>query len=109
MALEHAQPGEIVDIQPLGRKLAASHTSVLIKTKTLEVIRLVVPAGEEIHDHRVAGEVTVQCLEGRVTFSIDGTPRDLCANQLVFLHGGQTHSIRGLEDSSLLVTISLHH
>ena len=69
---------------------------------------MIVPAGKEIHEHKVAGQVLVQCLEGRIAFSIDDKPRDLCAGQMVYLKGGQSHSIRGLEDSSLLVTINLH-
>jgi quercetin dioxygenase-like cupin family protein len=108
MALEHAHSGEVIDIQPLGSLLAGARTAVLVKTNAIEVLRLIVPPGKEIHSHKVAGEATVQCLEGRVAFTVDGIPRDLAAGQLLFLHGGQVHGIRGLEGSSLLVTICLH-
>ena len=41
MAIPHAQPGEVIDIRPLGARLKESVTSTLIKTETLEVLRLV--------------------------------------------------------------------
>ena len=109
MSLEHAQPGEVIDIRPLGNLLFGSRTAVLIKTKTLEVMRLIVPAGKEIHGHKVAGELTVQCLEGRVEIDMGDEPRDLSAGQMLYLQSNQVHSVRGLEDSSLLLTIHLHH
>ncbi len=70
MAIPHAKPGQSVDIRPLGEKLKVSVTTTLVKTKKLEVIRLVLPAGKEIPPHHVGGEITVQCLEGAVSFSV---------------------------------------
>ncbi len=107
MAVPHAKPGEAVDVRPLGPALAHSKTATLIKTDSLEVIRLVLPAGKEIPPHQVAGEITVQCLEGRVAFTAGGATRDLTAGQLLYLAGNEPHALRGLEDASLLVTILL--
>ena len=72
MALRHAQPGETIDIRPLGAAVGSSQTTTLVKTSTLEVIRLVLPAGKKIPEHRAAGEITVQCLEGEVDFTAGG-------------------------------------
>ena len=38
----------------------------VLKTKTAEVVRLIVPKGKEIPPHRAPGELLVQCLQGRV-------------------------------------------
>ncbi len=108
MALPHAKSGEVIDIRPLGEGLTRSLTTTLVKTDRLEVIRLVVPADKEIPPHQVAGEITVQCLEGRVAFTAGGTTRDLAAGQMLYLAGNVPHSLRGLEDASVLVTILLH-
>lgn len=105
MAIPHAAPGQTIDVRPLGPALAGTKTSALLKTDALEVIRLVVPAGKQIPSHKVPGEITVQCLEGRVAFTALGETRELEAGQLLYLPGGADHALEGLEDASVLVTI----
>jgi quercetin dioxygenase-like cupin family protein len=107
MAIHHAAPTEIVDVRALGAKLQESKTAVLVKTEMLEVIRIVIPAGKKLPPHRVEGEITVQCLEGRVAFDADGVERELRQGEMLYLAGGATHALRGIEDSSVLVTILL--
>jgi quercetin dioxygenase-like cupin family protein len=107
MALPHATSGQIIDIRPLGDKLKQSLTTTLVKTDKLEIIRLVLPAGKEVPQHQVAGEITVQCLEGMVGFSVQGQTKVLQAGQLLYLSGTELHGLRGIEDSSVLVTILL--
>ena len=109
MAIQHAAPGEIVDVRPLAERLAATVTRTLIKTEQLEVIRLVIPAGKEIPPHKVAGPITVQCLEGRIEFEAGGKRQAMSAGDLLFLPGGERHSLTGVKDSSVLVTIQLVH
>jgi len=107
MAIPHAAPGQIVSVRPLGDALSQSVTTTVIKTEHLEVIRLVVPAGKEIPPHQVAGEITVQCLEGEVEFRSGGQSQALAAGHLLYLRGNETHALRGIQDSSVLVTIQL--
>jgi quercetin dioxygenase-like cupin family protein len=107
MAIAHAAPAETIDIQPLGAKLATSRTTTLVKTPTLEVIRMVVRAGERHSKHHVPGEITVQCLEGRIIFGVEDAPHELKAGQMLYLAGGQSHYVQGIEDSSVLLTILL--
>jgi quercetin dioxygenase-like cupin family protein len=107
MAIPHAQSGEVVDVRPLGPALAAAQTTTLVKSKTLEVLRLVVPAGKEIPSHEVPGEVTLLCLEGVVGIPVGGDTRVLEAGQLLYLAGRESHAVRGIQDASVLVTILL--
>jgi quercetin dioxygenase-like cupin family protein len=108
MAIPHAKSGEVVDVRPLGSGLADAQTTTLVKTPTLEVIRLVLPAGKEIcHQHSVPGEVLVQCLEGTLTVEVDGSPRPLETGQMLYLVGGVTHAIRATDGASALLTILL--
>ncbi|MBX3414795.1 MAG: cupin domain-containing protein [Pirellulales bacterium] len=107
MAIPHARPGEVIDVRPLGPGLTNAQTHTLIKTDTLEVIRIVMAAGKTLPSHAVAGEITVQCLEGRVEFYIDETKRELTAGSMLYLPGSSTHRLHALEDSSVLVTILL--
>jgi quercetin dioxygenase-like cupin family protein len=69
------------------------------------VIRLVVPAGKVIPEHRATGVITVHCLEGVVDFSAGGVTRRLGTGQLLHPTAGTPHSLRGVEDASVLVTI----
>jgi len=108
MAMPHAKSGEVIDLWPFGAALAHAVTSTLVKTDRLEVIRLVVPAGKELPHHQVAGEITVQCLEGRVAFTAGATVREMQAGQMLYLAGNEPHSLRGIEDASVLLTILLH-
>src|SRR5207248_11622994 len=105
MAVPHAKPGEVVDVRPLGSQLASAQTQTLVRAEQVEVIRLVVPAGKEIPEHKAKGEVVVQCLEGRVAFTAYGKTQTLEAGHLLYLPTGEPHSVKGVEDASLLVTV----
>jgi quercetin dioxygenase-like cupin family protein len=107
MAITHAKPGEIVDVRPLGAALSDTSTWTIVKTETLEVIRIVLPAGKQLPPHKVPGEITVHCLEGRVEFRVGESKRELTAGKFLFLEGGSEHSLHAGENSSLLVTILL--
>ena len=77
MAIPHAKPGELVDVRPLGTSLASAQTHTLVRADQVEVIRLVVPAGKEIEEHKAKGEIVVQCLEGKVAFTAFGKTHNL--------------------------------
>lgn len=107
MAMSHANSGEALDIRPLGAKLAASQTLALFKSKNLEVIRLVLPAGKGMPMHAVAGDITMHCIEGSIALVVDGQSKVLDAGQLMYLSGGVPHSLTAVVDASVLVTIAL--
>ena len=85
MAIPHASSGEPVDVRPLGAALADTRNSALFKGRDLEVMRLVVPVGKPVPVHEVPGEVTLQCLEGRIDVVVDGRHRTLAAGDLLYL------------------------
>ena len=107
MALPHAQPGEVVDVRPLGPALASAQTATLLRAERVEVRRLVVPAGKEIAEHKAKGEIVVQCLEGRVAYTAFGKTHKLEVGKLLYLPTGEPHSVKGIENASLLLTILL--
>src|SRR5436305_1637700 len=72
MAIPHAQPGEVIDVRPLGAGLATAKTSTLLKTEKVEIIRLVMGAGKTLAEHKARGEIIVHCLEGRLAFTALG-------------------------------------
>ncbi len=105
MAVHHAKPGEVVDVRPLGSALASAQTKTLVRAEQVEVIRLIVPAGKEIEEHKAKGEIVVQCLEGCVAFTVFGKTQNLEARKLLYLPMGEPHSVKGIENASLLLTI----
>ena len=107
MAIPHARSGQIVDILSADGTLPSAKSFALFKSDQLEVMRVVLPAGKAFPPHRVAGEITVQCLDGRIDLSVDGVSQVLSAGQLMYLEGGVLHGLVGIEDASALVTIVL--
>lgn len=107
MALQHAKPGEIVSLRPLGKKIKETKTTALVKSEYFETIRLIVPAGTEIPPHEVPGNIMLHCLEGCVSLGLTDSTITLSAGEWVYLAGGDMHSLRGIEDSSILLTILL--
>lgn len=107
MAIHHAQPGEIIDVRPLGTGLTTTKTSTLVKTDKFEIIRLVMVAGKALAEHKAPGAITVHCLEGRIALTAIGQTRELTAGELVFLSAGEPHMVKCFEDASFLLTIML--
>jgi len=106
MSIPHLKSGEATELT-LGTALKTTKTTTLVKTSDLEIIRLIVQAGKEIPRHKAPGEITVQCLEGRVAFTAGGETQELTPGRLLYLAAAEPHSVKGIEDSSLLVTIVL--
>lgn len=107
MAIPHAQPGEVIDVRPLADRLPETITHTLLKTENVEVLRLVLPAGKKLAEHKAPGEITVHCLEGQVHFTAPNGTQTLQAGQMLFLNAADLHAVEAIQDSSLLVTILL--
>ena len=102
---QHAYAGMPIDLRPVGESLAEATTVPLVKEETFEAIRMVVRKGHEIPDHQVGGAITIYCLDGRIAFTARGQTHDLKAGHWLFLLGNEPHTLLGIEDSSLLLTI----
>jgi quercetin dioxygenase-like cupin family protein len=106
MAIPHAGPGLPIDLRPAGESRTEARSIALAKTNEFEVIRLVLPQGHEVcHEHQVDGPVTIQCLEGRATLTVEGTTHDLAAGRWLYLPARVPHTLRGVENSLVLLTI----
>ena len=107
MALPHARSGQVVSILPLGAQLAHGNTSAILKATQLEVIRVVLQAGQALPQHETTGEITLQCLEGAVALQMLGTTHLLRAGDFVHLPAGTPHALQAQEDTSLLLTVCI--
>lgn len=107
MAITHLLSGELIGVLPLGEQLPDGKTVALFKAEDLEVIRLVLLAGKSLPPHKVPGEITIQCIEGKIDVTAEGKSHVLGPGQLLFLSGGLVHGVVAIENSSALVTIAL--
>ena len=103
MALHHATSGEVIRLQ------ASDGTIALAKTPSFETIHLVVKAGESIPVHKVAGAMTLYCIQGAVTIELGGKEAQMGMGHWLYLDPGVPHALRGEVDSTLLLTILFDH
>ncbi|MGZ3235923.1 MAG: hypothetical protein ACXU8A_00940 [Burkholderiaceae bacterium] len=109
MAMSHLSSGEITSVLPLGDKLAQTPTTAFFKDANLEVMRMNLPAGKHVPVHAVDGPITVQCIEGEVSFDMGNTHKIVQAGDLLYLAAGVPYELLSLKNSSLLVTMALPH
>jgi quercetin dioxygenase-like cupin family protein len=103
MALEHFAP-----LQPISLvSLHGQKTRTLFRSAQLELIHLHVPAGRSIGEHRVQGEVLLQCLSGQLILSSADRILTLAEGELVQLPPGQDHSVQAEKESEALLLIVL--
>jgi len=107
MGLPHLQPGEVINLHNCAERFPEHKTFAVVKTEHLEVLRFVIEAGKTIPAHQVPGEITVQCLYGELTFSIEDESKVLKPGDWLYLGGGQLHALSANQESILLVTILL--
>lgn len=105
MAQRKIEPGEVINLYSLTDDMPENATLALMKTSDMEAIRMVLPKGKEINEHNVDGEVSVQCLEGKTEFTVEGKKHVLSSGDWLYLSRNQPHSLRAIRDTILLVTI----
>jgi quercetin dioxygenase-like cupin family protein len=102
---EHAtSSADVIDVLPPELLTEGHRVDTLVKTPTFEVKRLLLSKGKEIPTHQAPGEITVQCVAGRIAFTAGGETHDLEAGRMLYLRAREPHSLVGLENSVVLVT-----
>jgi quercetin dioxygenase-like cupin family protein len=76
---------------------------LLLKTDTVELARLSVAAGSQNPTYAVPNEVLLCCLSGRVMLHVGESECELSAGKVLYLPGGEPHSIHAATDSVLLL------
>ena len=107
MAQTHARSGQVVSVRPLGDRLSGSRTTAILKADQLEVVRIVLEAGKHLREHRVPGEITVQCIEGRIELRTPEASHVLEAGDFIHLRRNEPHALGAIVDSSALLTLCI--
>lgn len=101
----HVQSSEVINLETLKGDMNVDASYALIKTNDMEVIRMALPEGKEIDEHRVEGEMSVLCLKGNIQFKVGSVVRNLSEEDWMYLKKKQTFSYTVKKDTILLLTI----
>ena len=105
MALKHAQPLEVIDLHASNETRGTAVSSSLLKTPHLQLLQVVLAAGQTLPEHHVPGEVTIQCIAGEADVRTPSRSCRLPAGCLVMLPAAEPHAVQAQQDSVLLVTV----
>ena len=98
------------EIAMLKREPGWAHGDRLAKTLAKEgplaLVLSLMKAGAKAQQHRAAGPVTIQCLEGKLRLHTTGQPLELVAGEIVVLDAGIPHSHEALTDCAILLTLA---
>jgi quercetin dioxygenase-like cupin family protein len=107
LAQPHAASEELVKLTPLAEGLPDARTTAILKAEQLKLVRIVPLKGGSMPEHRVQGEITVLCLEGRIALRTPAGTGTLVPSDLVHLRRGESHALSAEEDGSALLTMCL--
>lgn len=107
MAQTHARPRQVVSVRPLGDRLGSSRTTAILKADQLEVVRIVLGAGKLLREYSAPGEITVQCIEGRIALRTPEASHVLEAGDFILLRRDEPHELEAIVDSSALLTLCI--
>lgn len=79
----------------------------LVKHRDFTVTLLLLRMGAHLQEHRARGSISVQVLSGAIQFIAAGEERSLTAGMLCVLDKEVPHSVKALEESTLLLTAAL--
>lgn len=92
------------DPEILGRR--GRNARSLLKSGALRVTMIVLAPGGEIAEHHADGPITVQPLNGRVRFTIQGKEHRLVPGQMLAAGPGVPHSVASDDGATFLLTVA---
>jgi quercetin dioxygenase-like cupin family protein len=109
-----AAPMMIFDLQPRLRELREDESyrrsgrlgHTLAKSGRMRITLVALNGGVEVGTHHAESPMTIQLLEGALSFTVAGREHELKAGQVLFFGPGEAHDIRAVEESALLLTLS---
>jgi quercetin dioxygenase-like cupin family protein len=78
----------------------------IFKADGLRIVLVALHRGAKMIENSAAGVISVQVLEGKITFSTDGQSVELAEGQLLALHGKISHSIKAHDETIFLLTLT---
>jgi len=82
------------------------NSKTLVKYDDLRIVLTAIEGKTTIHEHRSAGRISVQTVEGHLRMHAGGRTFDLPAGRVIVLDRATPHDVIALEDSAFLLTIA---
>lgn len=109
-----AAPMMIFDVEPRLAELRQDESyrrsgrlgRTLAKSGRLRLTLVALNQGVEVGTHHASSPMTIQVLEGALSFRVGTSEHRLTAGQVLFFGPGDAHDIRAMEESALLLTLS---
>jgi quercetin dioxygenase-like cupin family protein len=79
----------------------------IFKNDSLRIVLIALHAGAEMKAHKAKGTISVQVLEGQISFRTAMDTAELSVGQMIALHGDILHSVYANEESVFLLTMSM--
>jgi quercetin dioxygenase-like cupin family protein len=86
---------------------ALPRSTTVLQESGLRVLLLHLKPGERLPEHQTRGAITVQCLQGEVSFASGEETVELRPGLLLSLPPGAPHGLEARKDALLLVTLAL--
>ena len=77
----------------------------LFKTDALRIVLIALHEGAEMKTHTAPGNISVQLLEGNISFRTEKQSSNLVEGQMLALHAGIAHSVFANKESTFLLTL----
>lgn len=78
----------------------------LIDTDFAKEVRITMPKQETMKEHKAPGAIKVQVLLGKIWFEVDGQKQNLQKGDMICLDAQIPHSLGGLENSIIRLSLS---
>ena len=100
-------PALLAQVRREGTWASASRAGrTLVKTQGLRVVLMALHAGATIPAHQADGPISVQMIEGTLTFRTEAHTFTLRPGQLLALQAGIPHAVEAVDEAAFLLTIA---
>lgn len=76
------------------------------KTNGMRIVLIALHKGAEMKQHKAAGIISIQVIEGQMTFTADEKNVELNTGQMLALHKDIPHSVLAKEETIFLLTLT---
>jgi quercetin dioxygenase-like cupin family protein len=85
----------------------AEHTAnTIVKFPDFRIVLVALKAGGRLHEHRTAGRLSIQALDGEIRVHTNGQVVEMSAGALVALDQEVPHEVEAIKNSVFLLTIA---
>lgn len=82
------------------------NSKTLVKHPDFRVVLIVLRSNARLHEHKAAGRISAQAIEGHIRMHVQGKAIELPVGHMLALERAVLHDVEALEDSAFLLTIA---